>query len=391
MFETGWPKNNGNDLSPATQLLHDQHHACGAMSPPIYQTSLFAFDSYEDMAARFRGETTRPLYSRGDNPTVCEFEEKLACLEGGESARAFSSGMGAISAAVLSVVQAGDRIVCVQHCYPDAYRLFEQLLPRLGVQVEYVNGQDLDAVESALAGARLLYLESPTTLLFETQDLPAVAALACAQGVTTIIDNSWATPLNQQPLVHGIDLVVHSASKYLGGHSDTVAGAIVCDSTRMDAIMSLTYPFLGAKLSPFEGWLLLRGLRTLPLRMARHGESAGRIAEQLGKHAGVRKVYQPDLSVSKTLSGISGLFSIELEPHLKIEAFCNALQIFRLGVSWGGYESLAMPAKIAYQQAGGVNSLVDFRVPTQLVRLSIGLEDERDLWQDLTQAIERSA
>lgn len=386
-----WPRNDWQALDAATQLIHDEPHACGAIAPPIYQTSLFAFPSYEAMAARFRGETSQPLYSRGDNPTVQELEEKLAGLEGGEAARAFASGMGAVSAAVLSIVQSGDRIVCVRHCYPDTYRLFQQLLPRLGVRADYVDGKDLDAIGAALPGARLLYLESPTTLLFETQDVPAIAALARAQGVVTMIDNSWATPLNQQPLRHGVDLVVHSASKYISGHSDTVAGAVVCSAAWMQRIMELSYPFLGAKLAPFEAWLLLRGLRTLPLRMSRHAASARVLADRLRDESRVRNVFQPDPRQSTTLSDVSGLFSIQFEEDVDVAAFCNALRLFRLGVSWGGYESLAMPAGIACQQSGSVNSLIDFGVPKQLVRLSIGLEDSDDLWQDLRLAITNAA
>jgi cystathionine beta-lyase/cystathionine gamma-synthase len=378
-------------FDPATRLVHDFPYPGDAISPPIYQTSLFAFASYEEMAARFRGETTRPLYSRGDNPTVQELEQKLADLEGGAAARGFSSGMGAISSAVLSVVQQGERVVCVRHVYPDTYRLFQQLLPRFGIRVDYVDGRDADAVAAALPGARLLYLESPTTLVYETQDLPVMAELARRHGVTTIIDNSWATPLNQQPLKHGIDIVLHSASKYISGHSDTVAGIVVCDRAHMQQIMALTYPFLGAKLAPFEAWLLLRGLRTLPLRMARHAATARLLAARLREHAAVVRVYQPEPATAATLTGICGLLSLEFAPHIDIAAFCNALQLFRLGVSWGGYESLAMPAKIACQQTGEVNSLRDFAVPEQLVRLSVGLEDGEDLWRDLQQAIARGS
>jgi cystathionine beta-lyase/cystathionine gamma-synthase len=338
------------------------------------------------MVARFRGETTDPVYSRGDNPTVCEFERKVAALEGAARARAFSSGMGAIAGAVLSLVGAGERMLCVRHVYPDAYRLFRKLLPRLGVTVEYVDGTDAEAIASRLARARLLYLESPTSWVFETQELPRLAALAKAQGVTTIIDNSWATPLHQRPLACGIDLVLHSASKYLGGHSDTVAGVVCGSEELVGRINELTYPVLGAKLSPFEGWLLVRGLRTLPLRMARHHESALTLARRLAAHAAVERVFHPALADSPgkaTLTGHSGLFSFALKPDLDVPSFCDALRLFRLGVSWGGHESLCVPAVACLDQAGGANSLFDFGVSPRVVRLSVGLEEVEDLWRDL--------
>src|SRR4051794_22908062 len=174
-----------------------------AVVPPVYQTSLFTFASYEQMRATFSGRTGQPVYSRVGNPTTAVFEDKLARLEGAEAARGFASGMAAISGAVLSQVRSGDRVVCVRHVYPDAHRFFEVLLPRMGVTVEYVDGRDLAAMERALAGARVLYLESPTSWVFEVQDIARLAAIARREGAVTIIDNSWASPIFQRPLAHG--------------------------------------------------------------------------------------------------------------------------------------------------------------------------------------------
>jgi cystathionine beta-lyase/cystathionine gamma-synthase len=304
--------------------------------------------------------------------------------------------MAAISAAALSNLKAGERMVCVRHCYPDAYRLFTTVLPRFDIRVDFIDGRDAEAIERALPGAAVLYLESPTSVVFETQDLPRLAAAARAQGAVSIADNSWASPIFQQPLAHGVDLVVHSASKYLGGHSDVVAGVVCGRRELIERIDAGVFPLLGGKLAPFEGWLLVRGLRTLPLRMRRHHESALAIAEQLARHPRVRRVNHPLLidggPGAATLGGASGLFSFELDgAAAAVRAFCDALRLLKLGVSWGGHESLAFPAAAGLAQKGEANPLAFFGVPPATVRLHIGLEDQGDLWSDLDQALDRSA
>lgn len=376
---------------PSTLLAGDYGFAGDPVVPPIYQTSLFTFASVDAMRARFAGETQQPVYSRGDNPTVMEFEHRLAALEGAEAARGFSSGMAAISATVLAFVGAGERMVAVRHCYPDAYRLFRRLLPRLGIEVAFVDGRDLDAVARAACGAKLLYLESPTSVVFETHDVAALARIAREAGAVSVLDNSWATPLFQKPLALGVDLVLHSASKYLSGHSDTVAGIVAGTKAHIDRIEQLTYPFLGGKLAPFEAWLLVRGLRTLTLRMRQHEESALEVARWLEAHPLVERVHHPGLNRPKGLSGSSALFSVELASGVDIARFCDGLGLFRLGVSWGGHESLVFPAMVGLEQAGEANSLVDFGVPPRLVRLHVGLEAPADLVADLSQALTRAA
>jgi cystathionine beta-lyase/cystathionine gamma-synthase len=378
----------------ATLLAHDPDLVGDAVVPPIFQTSLFTFASYAELADCFAGRTRRPLYSRGDNPTVMEFERKIAALEGAEAARACSSGMAAISATVLAFVRTGERMIAVRHVYGDAYRLFERLLPRLGIEVEYVDGADPVAVEAALPGAKLLYLESPTSIAFELQDIAALARLARGQGIVSVIDNSWATPLFQQPLAHGVDLVLHSASKYLGGHSDTVAGVVAGRAAHIDHINATTQPFLGAKLSPLEAWLLLRGLRTLTLRLPRHQASGLAIAERLRGHAAVERVLHPAWSGHpgrRTLTGFSGLFSFEVADGVDVPALVDGLRLFRIGVSWGGHESLVMPAMASLEQSPDANPLQRFGVSPRTVRLHVGLEDPEALWADLLQALERAA
>lgn len=376
---------------PETMLVHDAPNPWQSVVPPIMQTSLFTFKSVEEMEARVRGETSQPVYSRGDNPTVREFESKLAQLEGADDARAFSSGMGAISAAILSVVQSGDRIVCVRHVYPDTYRFLEKLLPRLGITTQYVNGSDTEAVLAALPGSRLLYLESPTSWTMQTQDLPRIAKAARALGITSIIDNSCATPLNQRPLDHSIDLVVHSASKYLSGHSDTVAGVVAGSRRHMAAINDLSYPYLGAKLSPLEGWLLLRGLRTLPMRMAWQWKSTQQLITQLQQHPAVVCVLHPWSTPgpgADCMTGYSSLFTVELGANVNVRTFCNQLTLFQIGVSWGGHESLVVPALVSRAQANGPNAQIDFGVSDRMVRLHIGFEHPDELWRDLHAALD---
>lgn len=373
----------------ATLLAHDDPFPGGAVVPPIYQTSLFTFANYAEMADTFAGRRRQAIYSRGDNPTVMEFETRMAALEGAEAARAFSSGMGAISATVLAFAGAGDRIVAVRNCYGDAYRLFERLFPRLNIQVDYVDGSDVEAVAAALPGAKLLYLESPTSMMFELQDLEALTALARQHGVVTTIDNSWATPIFQKPISHGVDLVMHSASKYLGGHSDTVAGVVCGSAAHIRQVNEQTYGYLGAKLSPFEAWLLVRGLRTLPLRLPHHMKSGLTIAERLKGHAEVERVNHPVYSNhpgKKTLGGYAGLFSFEVSEAIDIPAFVDALKYFRIGVSWGGHESLVVPAKASLEQTPGLNSMARFGVSPRTIRFNIGLESVEDLWADIEQA-----
>ena len=375
----------------ATLLAHDEPFPGGAVVPPIYQTSLFTFDNYADMADTFAGRRKQPIYSRGDNPTVMEFESKIAALEGAEAARGFSSGMAAISSTVLAFVGAGERIVAVRNCYGDAYRLFERLLPHLGIKVDYVDGSDPDAVAGALPGAAMLYLESPTSMMFELQDLELLTGMARSRGIVTVIDNSWATPLFQKPILHGVDLVMHSASKYLGGHSDTVAGVVAGSVEHIRRINERTYPYLGAKLSPFEAWLLLRGLRTLPLRLPHHMKSGLTIAERLKGHAHVERVNHPAFSNhpgKATLAGYSGLFSFEVTEDIDVPAFTDALKLFRIGVSWGGHESLVVPALASLQQTPGANSIGRFGVSPRTIRLNVGLENVEDLWADVSRAFE---
>jgi cystathionine beta-lyase/cystathionine gamma-synthase len=382
---------NGSDPFELASLIvaHDETNAFEAVVPPIVQTSLFTFETYDEMVATYRGERNRPVYSRGLNPTVRHFEEMLAKLEGGEDALGFGSGMAAISSTVITFVEPGDRIVAVRHLYPDAFRLFGTLLKRMKVEVTYVDGTDLDAVDAAMAGAKLLYLESPTSWIMEPHDVATLAAIARKHGAVSVIDNSWASPIFQQPLSLGVDIVLHSASKYLGGHSDVVAGVVTGSKTLIDRIRGEALPYLGGKMSPFDAWLLIRGLRTLPIRMKAHEASALDIARRLKALDVVEQVNHPGLAnqLPPGLTGTSGLFSFVFREGVDIRAFCDQLQLFKLGVSWGGHESLVVPGEVVLQQKAQPNSAHAFGMNPRSVRLHVGLEGTEVLWRDLETAI----
>lgn len=371
-------------------VAHDEVNAYDAVVPPIAQTSLFTFSSYDEMNETYMGKKTRPTYTRGLNPTVRHFEDMIARLEGGEDAIGFASGMAAISSTVMTFVRPGDKLLCVRHVYPDAYRLFEILLKQYGVHTVYVDGRDEAAVARELPGAALFYLESPTSWSMDALDVASLAALARKHGVVTAIDNSWASPVFQQPLSLGVDLVLHSASKYIGGHSDVVAGVVTGSKALIGKVRSTTYPYLGGKLSPFEAWLLIRGLRTLPARMKAHEAAALYVARKLAAHPLVENVLHPGLgnSLPPGLSGTSGLFSFTFAEGVDIPKFADELNLFKLGVSWGGHESLVVPATVVHNQAAGPNSAVDFGISPRVVRLHVGLEGAEALWADLGGAID---
>lgn len=382
---------DGSETFELASLItaHDDGNYAEAVVPPIFQTSLFTFADYDDMIASYRGEKVRPIYTRGLNPTVRMFEEMLAKLEGGEDALGFASGMSAISSAVLTFVEPGDRIVAVNHVYPDAFRLFGTILKRMRVEVTYVDGRDEEAVARALHGAKLFYMESPTSWVMEAHDVGALAALARQHGVVSMIDNSWASPVFQQPLTLGVDLVIHSASKYLGGHSDVVAGVVAGSKAMIAKIKTEAYPYLGGKLSPFDAWLLIRGMRTLPLRMKAHEEAAMTIAERLQKLDIVEKVCHPGLAnrLPTGLNGTSGLFSFIFREGVDIRSFADHLELFKLGVSWGGHESLIVPGEVVLQQKAQPNSAHTFGIHARSVRLHVGLEGTEALWRDIEAAI----
>ncbi len=364
-----------------------------AVSPPVIQSSNFMFRDLKNFRASFTNELTSHIYTRGNNPTVNILRKKIAALEGAEDALMLGSGSAAISAAVISQVQAGDHIVCVNAPYSWTNHLISVLLPRFGVEYTFVDGRDIQTIENALqSNTRLLYLESPNTMTFDIQDLKACAQLAKSRNIITCIDNSYASPLFQNPIKSGIDLVVHSATKYLNGHSDVVMGVICGSHQLIQQIFDTEFMTLGATVSPHDAALVIRGLRTLELRLQRSNASAWKIAQFLESHPKVEKVMHPFLPsfpqrelAQQQMRGTGGLFSAYLKADQmeKVEAFVEQLNHFLLAVSWGGHESLIMPSVGFYNIPGREDSTV----PWHLIRLYIGLEDPDWLIADLKQAL----
>ena len=379
------------------QLGEERERYFGAVAPPIVQSSIFAFPSVEAMRTGFRDEFGRHVYTRGNNPTVEILRRKVAALEGAEDCLMFGSGAAAISAGVIACVAGGDHVVCIARPYSWTRAVLKDLLGRFGVATTFVDGTDVANFEAALTErTRLIVLESPNSMTFEQQDLAAVAALARARGIRTLCDNSYATPLNQSPIALGIDLVAHSATKYLNGHSDVVAG-VLCGSTELvREVFRGPYMTLGAILAPNDAWLMIRGLRTLQVRMQRIATTATEVLAFLESHPKVRRVYSPratgnaQLELSeRQLRGASGLMTIELDaPDVPaVERFCDGLERFLMTVSWGGYESLLFPVAVVHAQDTPIR--MPGALPLSLVRLSIGLEEPAVLIRDLEQALAR--
>ena len=366
----------------------------GAVSPPIYQSSIFAFPSVAAFREGFRDEFRRTTYTRGNNPTVEILRKKIAALEGAEDCLMFGSGAGAVAAGVMASASAGDHIVCVQRPYSWTRAVVRDLLGRFGVTHTFVDGTEVANIERALtAQTKLIVLESPNSMTFEMQDLAAVATLARARGIRTLCDNSYATPLNQTPIALGIDMVAHSATKYLNGHSDVVAGALCSSEKIIRDVFRGPYMTCGAILSPHDAWLMIRGLRTLPVRLQRIAQTTQLIVERMRSHPRVERVYYPTTSSNPQFAlsqaqmrGGSGLLTLQLRVDnvAGVERFCDALQRFLMTVSWGGYESLLFPVCVVHPAGAPIDS---GGVPLNLVRLSIGLEEPEILIADLEQAL----
>ena len=356
------------------------------MATPIVQTSLFAFPDYNSLIAAGAAEYRNNVYSRGQNPTVEVLERKLAALERGESCKAFGSGMAAVSSVILGLLDSGDHILFVNHTYGPTMQLAKQL-ERFGLEHTLLLDIEPDDVKAALRpNTKLVWLESPGTMMFRTLDLAAIADIAHSHGALTCIDNSWASPLFQKPITHGIDIVLHSATKYIGGHSDVVAGAVITTAERMRHIFYRSYLLLGGILHPFDSWLLLRGLRTMPVRMQQHHADAIRVAEFLRTRPEVAAVHHPAFDApSPTLTGFSGLFSFELKDagFDEVRRFIDSLRRFRIGVSWGGVESLV----ISPNRGNNLHYLDSQRIPHGLIRMSIGLEGADALIDDISAAL----
>ncbi|MDQ1003260.1 cystathionine beta-lyase/cystathionine gamma-synthase [Neobacillus niacini] len=370
----------------------DRERFEGAVVPPIFHNTLFTYETVDVLNDALQSEHSFYVYGRGTNPTVEIVEKKLAALERGQACKLFSSGMAAISAALINSVKSGDHVLCVSNLYFSTMELLKYL-GKFNVSHSVIYSTETEAIKQALQpNTKVIFLESPTDMTFRLINLDEVADLARTKGIRTIIDNTWATPLFQKPLTKGIDVVVHSASKYLGGHSDVLGGAIVTSKENMKTIFRKEYLLMGAAMTPNEASLLLRGLRTLPFRIQGHEENAIKVAKFLHNHPKVKQVNfpgletHPDYHLGKSqLSGYSGLMSFELNEASfnDVKGVINKMKVFKIGVSWGSFESLIISPSLGNNEG----KLVKEHIDPCTIRLAVGLENANALIEDLEQAL----
>lgn len=390
------------EMKTPTLLTHLGEEDCcdpfGAVVPPIYQNTLFKFKDWQCCSDAFSNPYENYTYTRGNNPTVSLVEEKIAALCGGEDAKLFASGMGAISSAIMHCIKAGDHVITIKNTYGPTNNFFNKYLrEKFQIETTFIDGNDIQEFEDALQeNTSLIYLESPSSAKFTLQDLEAVAKLAKKHNIKTAIDNTWATPFFQKPLKLGIDLEIHSCTKYIGGHSDVISGVIVGSQKDIKEIFDQEHAIFGAKTSPFEAWLLLRSMRTLDIRMEKHMKTGLKIAEFLDSHPKVRQVLHPGLKSfpqyelgKKQMSGYSSLMGLEIDTddEKKVIEFINALRYFKIGVSWGGHESLIISNALLYKRELSYEQFQAMDLPINLVRIATGFEDPDDLIDDLSNAL----
>lgn len=372
-------------------LGEDRTKYFDAVTPPIVTSSNFTHNTVEAMRKAALDEQHHYWYTRGNNPTTDLLNKKLAALQGSEDALCVGSGSAAVSMAVLHCAKAGNHIVSVNNPYSWTNKLFTLFLNEYGIETTFVDGTRVEAFQEAIRpNTSLIYLESPNSLTFDLQDIETICKIAKSHGIKTVIDNSYSSPLGQNPIELGCDLVVHSATKYLSGHSDLVAGAIMGSKEDIAAIFKGPFMTLGGILSPFNAWQLLRSLRTLEIRLERVSQTTQKVVAFLENHPMISEIWYPhspshpqyELAL-KQMKMPLGLFSLKLNTTnpTAITAFCESLKYFLMAVSWGGYESLIWPAIAAY--SGARTDL-----PINLVRMSIGLENADTLINDLNQALE---
>jgi methionine-gamma-lyase len=382
-----------------TQLIHagDPHNPSAGVSSPIYQSATFAFDDPAEIAAAMKTEAHPQFYGRYASPNTKQVEATVAALEKGEAGLAVASGMAAVSLVLLTFLQAGDHVVAQKTLYPTTYKILAHKLPAWGIETTFVEQSDTAAFAVAIrSNTKLIYVESPANPTLSLTDLAAVAQLAHDCGAIAVADNTFATPYNQRPLQYGIDIVLHSATKYLAGHSDVVAGALVSDAARISAMWE-TQVMLGAVLHPFEAWLLERGLKTFGLRMRGHNENGLAVAEFLSQHPAVREVYYPglpshpqhELARRQMPGGFSGMVCFDLKGGREAGfRLLQELRLIKLAVSLGGVHSLITHPASTISAVQSDEEIAASGVMPGLARLSVGLEDAADLIADLEQALD---
>ncbi|MET9364955.1 cystathionine gamma-synthase [Streptomyces sp. NPDC006632] len=378
-----------HDKSFETLAIHAGNTAdplTGAVVPPIYQVSTYKQDGVGGLRGGYE-------YSRSANPTRTALEENLAALEGGRRGLAFASGLAAEDCLLRTLLAPGDHVVIPNDAYGGTFRLFAKVVSRWGVEWSVADTSDPAAVRAAVTNrTKVIWVETPSNPLLGITDIAAVAQVAADTGARLVVDNTFASPYLQQPLSLGADIVVHSLTKYMGGHSDVVGGALVTDSAEIGEELAYHQNAMGAVAGPFDSWLVLRGIKTLPVRMDRHSENAGKVAEMLSRHAKVTHVLYPGLPdhpghevAAKQMRAFGGMVSFRVEggERAAVEV-CNRTKLFTLGESLGGVESLIEhPGLMTHASVAGSA----LEVPADLVRVSVGIENADDLLADLQQAL----
>ncbi len=384
--------------APITAAIHTKRPELLArpISSPIFQTTTFALPSAADLS-RAAVEVSAPgFYTRHGNPNHAELADAVATLEGAERGLVFGSGMGALTTAVLALVRSGDHVVAQRSMYGGSLSLVQALLPRLGVECTLVDQTDVGAWERAVTPTtRLFLVESPSNPRLEITDIAAVASIARERGIVTLADNTFATPVNQRPIDLGVDLVWHSATKYLAGHSDTSAGVVVGPDALIETIWNMSVT-VGAVLGPFDAWLVTRGIRTLHLRVERHNTTGAVVADHLSRRPGIAVVNYPGLAAhpshavaARQMSGFGGVLSFELLGGFDAAAKAiEGLELFQLSASLGSVESLAVHPASMWRAVLTDDELVEAGLQPGLVRLSCGQEDPADLIDDLDRALD---
>ncbi|HUU56186.1 MAG TPA: PLP-dependent aspartate aminotransferase family protein [bacterium] len=381
----------------AVQGVSPTDEKTGAVATPIYQSSTFSYFSAERGAALFAKEEKGYIYTRLSNPTNEKLEMNLALLEGADAGLTFASGLAAINALVLYYCSAGDHFLVQKELYGGTYELFTKHLPRLGIDVTYLTEMTADAVRKNIrANTKLVFIETPSNPLLHIVDVAAVAAIAREKGVPLAVDNTFATPYLTQPIKLGATFAVHSATKYIGGHGDCIGGMVAGPADAMDAMRAGTYKDLGATTSPFNAFLFLRGLKTLPLRMDRHCSSAAKIAEFLAGHNKVGKIYYPGLPshpghelAAKQMRLFGGMVGFDVGSFDAAKKFLDGLEICVQAVSLGDVITLIEHPASTTHHAYPEEELADVGLSQGYVRLSVGLEDPGDLIDDLAAGLKR--
>ncbi len=370
----------------------------GSVAPPLYQTSTFAFQNADHGEALFKDEVEGFIYSRISNPTQQCLEREMAFLEGGEAALAFSSGLGAISGLIMTLCQSGENFVSSITIYGGTHGQFVGFFPRMGIEAREVRATHLDELEAAIDDkTKLLFIETPANPNMDIIDIKGCAEIAKKHGIPLVVDNTFATPALQRPFELGADIVAHSATKYISGHGDTVAGVLVGDEELMNRIRKETLTPVGACISPFNAWLLLRGLKTLSVRMHRHCENGMHVARYLSLHPKVEKVYYPGLSIHpchdiarEQMSDFGGMVAFEIKGSRNdAMRFMDALELCIQAVSLGDCDTLVCHPASTTHSTYTEEQLAEASISETMVRISVGIEDPRDICSDLGQALKR--